>query len=143
MATAIHGANPGVIPRVNPGVNRSGSPLGNAIGRHGYVGTYVSKPIAHIPMWKWEGYPEYVARKNKASLIKNISHLIETEKTDNNNWISFGDSTGTVIPYYKSWLLVQYCLDIRKMTYTQLLKDTTQEALLTQHMMKWYESKDN
>ncbi len=97
-----------------------------------------SNPIARYPQWKWEGYPEYVARKNKASLSENISHLIETEHTDNNNWISFDDSTGTVIPYYKSWLLMQYCLDIRKMSYTQLLEDTTCEALFTQYMMNWY-----
>ena len=107
-------------------------------GKYGLLHT---NPIARFPQWKWEGYPEYVARKNKACLIKNISRLIETEHTDNNNWISFDDSTGTVIPYYKSWLLVQYCLDIRKMTYTQLLADTTRETLVAQYMMTWYETK--
>ena len=104
-------------------------------------GLFHSNPIAGYPQWKWEGYPEYVARKNKACLVKNISHLIETEHTDNNNWISFDDSTGTVIPYYKSWLLVQYCLDIRKMSYTELLKDTAPEALVSQYMMNWYAAK--
>ena len=97
-----------------------------------------SNPIARIPEWKWEGYAEYVAQKNKAGLIKNISHLLEVENTDNNNWINFDDSTGAVIPYYKSWLLVQYSLDIRKMSYDQLLKDNTKESTLNTEMMAWY-----
>jgi len=99
-----------------------------------------SNPIAKIPEWKWEGYAEYVARKNKASLLKNIKHLLEVENTDNNNWIDFDDSTGAVIPYYKSWLLVQYSLDIRKMSYDQLLKDNTKENALRNEMMAWYKA---
>ncbi len=97
-----------------------------------------SNPVAQIPEWKWEGYAEYIARKNKATLIKNITHMLEVENTDNNNWIDFDDSTGTVIPYYKSWLLVQYSLDIRKMRYDQLLKDNTEESALRNEMMAWY-----
>jgi hypothetical protein len=101
-------------------------------------GLFKSNPVAHIPEWKWEGYPEYVARKNKAGLVNNISCLIKVENTDNNNWIDFDDSTGTVISYYRNWLLVQYCLDVRKMSYDRLLKDTMSEALLTRNMMDWY-----
>jgi hypothetical protein len=101
-------------------------------------GFWHSNPIAHIPEWKWEWYPEYIARKNKADLVNNIRHLLETEKQDNNNWIDFEDGTGTVIPYYKDWLLVQYCLDVRKLTFDQLLKDTTGEDHTMQAMMAWY-----
>ncbi len=103
-------------------------------------GLWKSNPIAKVPEWKWEGYPEYVARRNDNNncLISNIDKLLKTEKTDNNNWILFDDSTGTVIPYYKNWLLLQYCLDIKKMSYSQLLKDTTNNQTTTQHMMKWY-----
>ncbi len=88
--------------------------------------------------WKWEGYPEYVARKRRADLAKNIAHLVATERTDNNNWIFFDDSTGTVIPYYKAWLLVQYSLDIRKLSFDQLLKDTASEQSVTVKMQDWY-----
>ena len=54
-----------------------------------HCGLLHSNPIGNIPAWKWEGYAEYVARKRKAHLVKNIAHLIETEKQDNNNWIGF------------------------------------------------------
>ena len=99
-----------------------------------------SNPLACIPTWKWEGYPEYVSRKHQASLVQNITHLLQTEQADNNGWISFDDSTGTVIAYYQYWLLMQYCLDIQKMTYAQLLKDTTSANTFQNKMMVWYET---
>ena len=108
-------------------------------------GLLKSNPIAKYPTWKWEGYPEYVARQNEdqKNLAKNIDRLIKTEQTDNNGWIEFGDGTGVVISYYKWWLLTQYCMDIKKMTYQQILKDTTKEETIRQQMMEWYNSQSS
>ena len=102
------------------------------------LGFWRSDPVARYPTWKWEGYPEYVARRAKADLVKNIRYFIATQQTDNNNWISFDDSTGTVMPYYKSWILMQYCKDVRHMKYTEILDDTSSEATVTRSMMAWY-----
>ncbi|MEO8448116.1 MAG: hypothetical protein ABI528_11495, partial [bacterium] len=42
-------------------------------------GLLASNPVANYPEWKWEGYPEYIARKNSsADMKKNIDRLIET-----------------------------------------------------------------
>jgi hypothetical protein len=108
-------------------------------------GFWKSKPVANIPNWKWEGYPEYIARQNndQKDLQKNIDRLIATEQKNTNGWIQFEDNTGTVIPYYKNWLLVQYCLDMKKMSYEQLLRDTTTEILVEQQMMDWYQHRRN
>lgn len=105
-------------------------------------GFWKSNPVANIPSWKWEGYPEYVARQNpdQKDLVKNIDRLILTEHKDNNGWIQFADSTGVVIPYYKNWLLVQYCMNIKKMTYDQIIEDSEQEETVRQQMMTWYHS---
>jgi hypothetical protein len=106
-------------------------------------GLWRSNPIANIDNWKWEGYPEYVARQNddQKDLIKNIDRLIETESSANNAWIQFSDSIGTVIPYYKNWLLVQYCMDIKKMTYTKVIEDTTNADMIYKQMTNWYNKK--
>ncbi|MGB8194582.1 MAG: hypothetical protein WCF67_21805 [Chitinophagaceae bacterium] len=103
-------------------------------------GFWKSNPVANIPEWKWEGYPEYISRQSndQKDLGNNISRLVETEKTENNGWIQFADGTGTVIPYYKYWLLVQYCMDIKKMSYAQIIQDTTSEKSLNDQMMKWF-----
>jgi hypothetical protein len=104
-------------------------------------GLWKSNPIANYPNWKWEGYPEYVARRNpdQLDLVKNISRKMAQENTDKDGWaISFGDSTIAARNYYNSWLLTQYCLDIKKMTYENLLKDTTSEEGITIQMMNWF-----
>ena len=109
------------------------------------LGLTGSNPIASYPSWKWEGYPEYISRKCPANnnLAHNIKHLLETEKTGNNGWISFNDGTGTSMAYYKAWLMVQYCMDQKKMSYTDLLKDTQPEKEIWNEMMQWYPAQHN
>ena len=104
------------------------------------LGLLKSSPVANIPNWKLEGYPEYIARQNidQKILSKNIDKLVVTEKTDNNGWIQFADGTGTVISYYQYWLLIQYCIDIKRMTYEQILNDRTTEEQIRNQMMTWY-----
>jgi hypothetical protein len=102
------------------------------------LGFWKSNPIANIPNWKWEGYAEYVSRQNsdQKDLSKNIERLIATDK---NNWeIKFADGTIAPREYYGNWMLVQYCMDIRKMTYRQILADTTSEQTVRQEMMSWF-----
>ncbi|HEY5406218.1 MAG TPA: hypothetical protein VIJ92_03985 [Ginsengibacter sp.] len=105
------------------------------------LGFWKSSPLGKIPTWKKEGYPEYIARQNsdQTDLLKNIERLIEKQKTDKDNWgISFADSTFVGKDYYGWWLLMQYCMDIKKMTYKQVLKDTTTETEIKKEMMNWY-----
>ncbi len=105
------------------------------------LGFWRSNPIGKNATWKWEGYPEYIARQNsdQEDLFQNISHLIEVEKKDMNGWgIYFSDSTVAPREYYNYWLLVQYSIDIKKMTYLQVLKDRTPEKIVKEQMMNWY-----
>jgi hypothetical protein len=105
------------------------------------LGLWQSNPIANYPNWKWEGYPEYVARRNadQLDLTNNISRLLESEKTEKDDWaVYFSDSTIAPKDYYKAWLLVQFCMDIKKLSYSQLLNDTTNEKTINAEMMNWY-----
>lgn len=102
------------------------------------LGLWKSKPIANIPDWKWEGYAEYVSRQNpdQKNLKKNIERLLAT---DNTNWeITFDDSTMAPREYYDYWTLIQFCIDVKKMNYKQILADTTSENLVRQEMMNWF-----
>ena len=104
-------------------------------------GFWQSNPVAKLPEWKWEGYPEYIARQNtdQKDLSNNIKRLKATEQTEHNGWIQFADSTGTVIPYYQHWLLVQYCMEGKQLTYEELLADPTDEKTMEREMMDWYQ----
>lgn len=102
------------------------------------LGLWKSKPFANIPNWKWEGYAEYVARQNndQKDLLINIDRFLATNE---NNWeVVFGDSTIVPREYYNSWTLIQYSLDIKKMNYSQILSDTTNNEIIKREMMKWY-----
>jgi hypothetical protein len=106
------------------------------------LGLWKSNPVANIPNWKWEGYAEYVSRHNtdQKDLSKNIARLIATAK---DNWeVNFSDSTITSREYYKYWILVQYCMDIKKMSYSQILADTTSEQKVRQEMMRWFSRRE-
>ncbi len=106
------------------------------------LGFWKSNPVANIPDWKWEGYAEYVSRQNKdqTDLAKNIERFISTDK---NSWeIRFADSTIAPREYYKRWILVQYCLNIKKMSYKKLLADTASEHQVKQEMMDWYSRRE-
>jgi hypothetical protein len=106
------------------------------------LGFWKSKPIANIPNWKWEGYAEYISRQNtdQKDLSKNIERLIATNEK---YWgIKFADSTISPREYYHSWTLIQYCMDIKKMTYRQILTDTTSEQIVRQEMMNWFSGRE-
>ncbi|WKN43828.1 hypothetical protein [Tunicatimonas pelagia] len=105
-------------------------------------GLWKSNPIAGYPHWKWEGYAEYVSRKaiEQEDLVKNITRKLKQEKADPNGWgITFTDDTIAPRSYYHGWLLMQYCLDIKEITYEDLLADTTiNRKRVEEEMMDWY-----
>jgi len=108
-------------------------------------GLWQSNPIAKHPVWKWEGYPEYVARQNsdQVNLQTNIEKLLQIERTNNNGWMKFADSTETLIAFEEYRLLIQYCIEIKKLTFIELMKDTTREENVRQQMINWYNKQQN
>lgn len=108
-----------------------------------HYGLWHSNPLAGHADWKWEGYPEWVARRkpDQLGLIRNIARKVEQDKTDPNGWsYTFSDGTESPRNYYDAWLLMQYCLDVKKMSYDEVLNDKTTEAVLQNEMMRWYSS---
>ncbi len=105
------------------------------------LGFWKAKPIANIPDWKWEGYAEYIARKgvDQNDLSKNITRLLKTGQVQKNSWaITFADSTISPRKYYNYWILMQYCMGIKKRSYLQILKDASTEEVVRKQMMRWY-----
>lgn len=105
------------------------------------LGFWKTNPVAHYPIWKWEGYPEYISRQadDQKDLMKNIEKLNNVIKEGKDGWgISFADSTLTSKDYFRYRLLIQYCLDVKEQTYENLLLDTTSEQTTTAQMMNWY-----
>lgn len=106
------------------------------------LGLWHSNPVAGYPTWKWEGYAEYVARRGASSLPlrQQVWQLKQAEHATPHAWaITLSDSTSASREYANYLLLTTYCLDVKKMTYQQLLVDTTSEQTVHNQLMGWYE----
>lgn len=109
-----------------------------------HLGFWHSKPVAGIPNWKWEGYPEYIARQDASmrDLPAAITRLLEEEKQPGEaGWMELSDGNGVVTTYYRDWLMVKYCIEIKKMSYADILADTTTGDEIWRAMMNWYQAR--
>jgi hypothetical protein len=103
-------------------------------------GLWHSNPIAKHPAWKWEGYPEYIARQSfgEENFKENIEILINKKQANNNGWLTLPDNTENLISYYEYRLLIQFCIEVKQMSFAQILTDTTHEETVRQQMLTWY-----
>ncbi|MEL6556985.1 MAG: hypothetical protein AAFQ94_02305 [Bacteroidota bacterium] len=106
-----------------------------------YFGLLNSNPVANHPTWKWEGYAEYVARKgeDQQDLITNMTRYKKSVSEDENAWsVVFPDGTVAPRDYYRYWLMVQYCLDVKGITYPDLIQQQISAEELNEEMESWY-----
>ena len=103
-------------------------------------------PFKHPEFWKLEGYPEYISRqaqrsKKGYSLTKDIDRYVNLERKATDIWI-LADEGGCEAPdyYYKGRLMIEYLMDIRHFSYSQILNDTTSENTVYQEMIQWKDS---
>lgn len=103
-------------------------------------------PFKHPELWKLEGYPEYISKQPELSskgysLTDDIDQYLALESKATDIWI-LSKEGGCEVPnyYYKGRLMMQYLIDIKHLSYDQILKDTVSENTVYQEMIKW---KDN
>jgi hypothetical protein len=66
---------------------------------------------------------------------------MEVNSIDSTTWdITLSDGTIAPRDYYNYWMLVQYCIDIKRMTYQEILADTTNEETIRQEMLNRYQN---
>ncbi|WKN40815.1 hypothetical protein [Tunicatimonas pelagia] len=99
-------------------------------------------PLKHPPFWKLEGYPEYIARRNQLhandySLRSEIQRYVELMKASNNMFVEVTEGHFVPFYYYKGRLMVEYLMDIKGMTYDEILKDDTSEEVVFQEVLQW------
>ena len=100
-------------------------------------------PFKHPEMWKLEGYPEYVSKQPKLSgkgynFKKDIDRYVKLASTAKDRWIG-ADEGGCDVPdyYYKGMLMMEYLIDIRHLSYGQILNDTRSESTIYKEMLIW------
>jgi hypothetical protein len=107
-----------------------------------HFGLWRSNPLAHYPAWKWEGYAEYVARRpsSPATLRQHVAYLQRAEQRAPGQWgLQLPDSTSTSREYFEHLLLTEYCLEVKHLTFAQVLRDTTTQPTTHRQLLQWYE----
>jgi hypothetical protein len=109
----------------------------------GKYGKLMFNPFNHPEFLKLEGYPEYISRwpqrsEKSYSLVKDIERYLEAQSGD--GWIAIEEG-GCKAPgyYYKSKLMMEYLMDVRRMTYDEVLRDTVSAEGIYKEMMAWRE----
>lgn len=103
-------------------------------------------PIKHPPFWKLEGYPEYIARQNQ---LNANDYSLRSEVQRYEKLVAASDdmdvevTEGHFVPfyYYKGRVMIEYLIDVKGMTYDEILKDNTSEEAIYQEVLQW--SKDS
>ena len=100
-------------------------------------------PFRHPEFWKLEGYPEYISRQKELSaknysLMADIDRYQDLKRNTKDIWIS-AEEGGCIAPdyYYRGKLMIEYLIDIKHLSYDQILKDTTSENTIYKEMIKW------
>ncbi len=103
-------------------------------------------PFKHPESWKLEGYPEYISRQkeltNKGySLANDIDRYVNLKSKASDIWIS-EEEGGCEVPdyYYKGRLMIQFLMEIRHFSYTEILNDMVSENTIYKEMITWKES---
>lgn len=104
-------------------------------------GILTFNPFKHPEMWKLEGYPEYVARQkgsNTDDLKKEIERFIALKRKRSGLWISVEEG-GCEVPefYLKGRLMTNYLINVKHLTYDQILKDKRSEEEIYAGMIAW------
>lgn len=103
-------------------------------------------PFKHPEFWKLEGYPEYISRKPERSnenysLTNEINRYIDLKTKATDIWIPT-EENGCEAPdyYFRGRLMVEYLMDVKHLSYDQILNDTLSENTIYQEMIKWKDS---
>ena len=102
-------------------------------------------PFRHPEFWKLEGYPEYISRKPRLldkdySLTSEIERYIDLKNKATGIWIVAEDGCEAPDYYYKGRLMMEYLIDIKHLSYDQILKDSVSESTVYNEMIKWKDS---
>ncbi|MEM1220767.1 MAG: hypothetical protein AAGH79_17735 [Bacteroidota bacterium] len=110
-----------------------------------HFGMWTFNPFRHPPMWKLEGYPEYIARRPlldhpEYELRQGITDFLARTQVgdDPTRIIQIAERESTPYIYYKGRLMVEYLMDIRGFSYTDILEDKRSEEEVYAEMLEWY-----
>lgn len=101
-------------------------------------------PFKHPPLWKQEGYPEYIAYQEEInspaySFTETVRVLKDYEKK-RATWVELKPGHFDPMIYFKGRVMIEYLMNIKRMNYDQILRDEIQEENVYKELDDWYTS---
>lgn len=112
--------------------------------QYNYHGFWASNPVKGWPNWKWEGYPEYIARQSPETPALEdclTFYLKSLEEEGSNAWLTLWDGSGAPISYFKNWIMTRYCFEIEHTDYKSFIMDSRQEDEVFEKLQRWVAQK--
>lgn len=104
-------------------------------------------PFNHPPMWKLEGYPEYVANQSdlKSTNYRLTDSIIKLKEFESTGEYLIETEPGQFDPlvYFKGRVMMEYLIDIKGMTYSEILNNDLTEDKVIEEMTSWYMGQKN
>lgn len=99
-------------------------------------------PIKHPPLWKLEGYPEYVSRSNARrssdyNLVNEIDRYVMLEKSSGDGFVEVVKNHFVPAYYYKGRLMTEYLIEVQGFSYYKIVHDPRSEEEVFSEMLNW------
>ncbi|MEO1258634.1 MAG: hypothetical protein AAFZ15_07545 [Bacteroidota bacterium] len=112
-----------------------------------HYGKLTFNPLSHPPMWKLEGYPEYISRQKRRepdnyNLMDEINLFLEktNESSQNIDIIQLDRTTSVPYIYFKGRLMVEYLMDIKNWSYDDILQEKIKEEQVWKELLEWHQN---
>ena len=106
------------------------------------IGMVKFNPLIHPPAWKTEGYPEYIANqkdlRSKGYDLKNSIKKLEEYEKAGDFWVETEPGQFDPLVYYKGRLMMEYLIDIKHLTFSQIFDTDVEESEVIDEMKSWY-----
>lgn len=101
--------------------------------QYNHHGFWDANPLGMHPVWKWEGYAEYVVLGKKYSLQKLLAKY-EQAGPEMFTFVSLQDGEGTIRLHIRFLILTKYCLENKGMSYGEFMRTSEDEDSLWQEI---------
>lgn len=101
-----------------------------------YHGLWGANPLGGYPMWRWEGYAEYVTLGKQYDL-KCLVEDYEERKVPPYEWFALSNGEGTISLHVRHLILAKYAFEVKKQGYDQFLKDPQSESEAYEEVLSW------
>lgn len=102
-------------------------------------------PVSPPPLWKLEGYPEYIAygdeiRAPGYSLVETVDRLQQSVESGT-AWVEIKPGHSDPIVYLKGRVLMEYLMDVKGLTYDQVLDEKIREENVYRELLEWCDAR--